>query len=338
MIPQTIATWQTSTWKEELRDAVTNVGDLLALVKVQPDDLDNPALAASPFPLRVPMSFIARMESGNPRDPLLLQVLPQQLEQREIPGFLADPLEETDYNPAPGVIHKYNGRALLITTPVCAVNCRYCFRRHFPYSENNPGKKQWQESLSYITRDETLSEVILSGGDPLATSDQHLAWLVGEIEHIPHIRRLRIHTRLPVVIPSRVDDALVNWLGKTHLQTVVVLHINHPREINGELAEAVARLRCTGAQILNQAVLLKGINDCPATLVELSEALFASGILPYYLHTLDKVTGAGHFAISDREAVALHEKMRENLPGYLVPQLVRDVPGKPSKVPITTHY
>jgi len=337
MIPQTIATWQTSCWKEELRDAITDPLELLARLDISEVELKAPLLHTSNFPMRVPESFVRRMIPGDANDPLLLQVLPTERELTSGPGFTRDPLQEKDYNPIPGIIHKYNGRVLMVTTPVCAVNCRYCFRRHFPYGENNPGKRNWLNSLDYIANDQTISEVILSGGDPLATDDQHLQWLVSEIEKIDHVKRLRVHTRLPVVIPGRIDEKLLDWVTATRLTTVFVLHINHPNEINQDLVSALAQLRKEGIQLLNQSVLLSGVNDHYEVFVTLSEKLFESGILPYYLHLLDPVEGAEHFDVPLARAIEIHDGMRAQLPGYLLPRLVRDVPGRVSKMHISTQ-
>jgi EF-P beta-lysylation protein EpmB len=332
MITQTIATWQTSTWKDELREAITDVRELLDLLGLGDSDLSHRVQHAPPFRLRVPRGFVARMTCGDPDDPLLRQVVPLTDELAPTPGFSGDPLAESAYNPVPGIIHKYRGRVLLITTPVCAINCRYCFRRHFPYGENTPGRKQWRASLAYIAADPSISEVILSGGDPLASDDRQLAWLVGEIEAIPHIRRLRIHSRLPVVIPSRIDEQCLAWLAATRLSLCMVLHINHPREIDPQVAAMVARLRDARIQVLNQAVLLAGVNDSVQTLADLSETLFAAGVLPYYLHLLDPVAGAGHFDTPEEEGRTLHLGLQHLLPGYLVPKLVRDTPGEPAKM------
>jgi len=271
------------------------------------------------------------MEKGNPDDPLLRQVLPVSDETLNATGFVADPLEESRFNPVPGIVHKYRGRVLLITTPVCAVNCRYCFRRHFPYAENTPGKQQWLRSLDYIRADAAIREVILSGGDPLATDDQHLAWLVAEIEKIPHVTRLRIHTRLPVVIPSRIDDLCLTWMSNTRLKLCLVLHVNHANEIDSHLSAAVARIRKQDITVLNQAVLLRGVNDNAQILAALSETLFHTGILPYYLHLLDPVAGGAHFEIPSAEASEIYRELQAMVPGYLLPRLVRDIPGEASK-------
>ncbi|WFM72313.1 EF-P beta-lysylation protein EpmB [Halomonas sp. CKK8] len=286
------------------------------------------------FEVRVPEAYLARIRPGDPSDPLLRQVLPLAEEALAAPGYVADPLEEAEHAPAPGLIHKYAGRVLLIASPACAVNCRYCFRRHFPYEENAPSRAQWDESLEHIRRDTTIHEAILSGGDPLAASDRQLAWLVERLDAIPHLKRLRIHTRLPVVIPERIDDALIGWLGATRLQKVVVLHINHAHEIDEAVIAACHRLSDAGVTLLNQSVLLRGVNDSVEALAALSERLFEAGILPYYLHVLDPVAGAAHFDVADVDARELVAGLREVLPGFLMPRLVREIPGEGSKTPL----
>ncbi|MDI5921613.1 EF-P beta-lysylation protein EpmB [Halomonas sp. LR5S13] len=286
------------------------------------------------FEVRVPEAYLARIRPGDPSDPLLRQVLPLAEEALVAPGYVADPLEEAEHAPAPGLIHKYPGRVLLIASPACAVNCRYCFRRHFPYEENAPSRAQWETTLDHLRDDATLHEAILSGGDPLAASDRQLAWLVERLAAIPHLRRLRIHTRLPVVIPDRIDDVLLGWLGATRLQKVMVLHINHANEIDEAVIAACRRLSAAGVTLLNQSVLLRGVNDGIAPLAALSERLFEAGILPYYLHVLDPVAGAAHFDVADDEARELVAGLREVLPGFLMPRLVREIPGEASKTPL----
>nr|WP_290832499.1 EF-P beta-lysylation protein EpmB [Halomonas sp.] len=283
------------------------------------------------FEICVPEAYLARIAPNTPDDPLLRQVLPLEKEALTPLGYVLDPLEEAEHRPAKGLIHKYAGRVLLIASPNCAINCRYCFRRHFPYSDNSPSRAQWQEALDYLRADPTIHEAILSGGDPLAASDRQLAWLVEQLESIPHLKRLRIHTRLPVVIPDRIDDALLGWLGSTRLQKVMVLHINHTNEIDQAVIDACTRLKQTGATLLNQSVLLRGVNDDVATLATLSERLFEAGILPYYLHVLDPVQGAAHFDVPDNEARELVAQLQDRLPGFLMPRLVREIPGKASK-------
>lgn len=318
-------------WQSQLSDLVTDPVELCRLLALDPDDLDIAAAALKAFPLRVTRPFLARMEKGNPRDPLLLQVLPSAAELLAIPGYSEDPLAENSSRPAAGILHKYAGRLLLMPTSSCAVHCRYCFRRHFPYADHIPGKAAWADSLEYLRQTPSLCEVILSGGDPLTLSDRHLQWLLGELEAIPHLRRLRIHTRVPVMLPDRVTPALSETLDKSHLETVLVLHSNHARELDGEVAAAMKRLHATGTTLLNQSVLLRGINDDVATLARLSEALHAMHVLPYYLHLPDKTAGTAHFDVSEKEALALHAALQAILPGYLVPRLAREEPGHPGK-------
>ena len=286
------------------------------------------------FEVRVPDAYLARIRPGDPADPLLRQVLPLAEEARVATGYVTDPLEESEHAPAPGLIHKYAGRVLLIASPACAVNCRYCFRRHFPYEENAPSRAQWERTLDYLRDDTSLHEAILSGGDPLAANDRQLAWLVERLDAIPHLRRLRIHTRLPVVIPDRIDEALLGWLGATRLQTVMVMHINHANEIDETVVAACERLKAAGVTLLNQSVLLREVNDSVEALFTLSERLFEAGILPYYLHVLDPVAGAAHFDVADDEARDLVAGLREVLPGFLMPRLVREIPGEASKTPL----
>jgi EF-P beta-lysylation protein EpmB len=286
------------------------------------------------FRLRVPRGFVARMRRGDRHDPLLLQVLPQLAELEAVAGFVDDAVGDLDARAASGVLHKYEGRALLIASGTCAINCRYCFRRHFPYSEELAAAQQWREALAYLHREESISELILSGGDPLALSTGKLAELSAGLADIAHVRRVRIHSRLPVVLPERIDDSLLGWLADLPQQKVVVLHANHANEFDHGVDAACARLRACGAILLNQSVLLRGINDDVETLAALSERMFAAGVLPYYLHQLDRVQGTAHFEVGDAEATALIEALRARLPGDLVPRLVREVAGDTGKRPL----
>jgi len=324
----------TTRWQTEMAEAVRDPRELLALLQLDPAWLEPAKRAAALFPLRVPHAFLARIAKGDPRDPLLRQVLPLGEELKDVPGFVTDPVGDMPSLAARGLLHKYQGRVLLITTGACGVHCRYCFRRHFPYAEETARAEEWREALDYLKGDAAINEVILSGGDPLSLSDERLAALVRSLEGIPHIRRLRIHTRQPVVLPSRVDEGLVGWLKACRLQKVVVLHANHARELDAAVRDACARLRGTGATLLNQTVLLRGVNDTAKALSDLSEALFAAGVLPYYLNLLDPVAGAAHFDVPEAEALALMTELRAGLPGYLIPRLVREVPGAPSKMPV----
>jgi EF-P beta-lysylation protein EpmB len=320
-------------WQRELREAVTSGERLLEMLGLQAADAGFSPLSGRDFPLKVPLPFVRRMARGNPRDPLLLQVLAHRRELEETPGYGADPVGESGAaNPRRGVIHKYHGRVLLILSGGCAVNCRYCFRRHFPYADHRNSRDEWREALGYIAADAGIREVILSGGDPLLVADDHLGDLVSEIAAIPHVRRLRVHTRLPVVIPSRVTPGLCDALRRERLQSVVVIHCNHANEIDAQVASALAALREHGITLLNQAVLLAGINDSPQALIGLSEKLFAAGVLPYYLHLLDRVQGAAHFDVPEERARELLARVSAGLPGYLVPKLVREVAGAPAKL------
>ncbi|HCR97606.1 MULTISPECIES: EF-P beta-lysylation protein EpmB [Halomonas] len=322
------------TWQQQLSSAIRDPQELCKRLGLKSEWLSGAHTGHRLFETCVPEAYLSRITYGDTSDPLLCQVLPVSDEALTPSGYVLDPLEEADHRPAKGLIHKYAGRVLLIASPNCAINCRYCFRRHFPYSDNSPSRAQWQDALDYLRSSPTIHEAILSGGDPLAANDRQLAWLVGELEKIPHLKRLRIHTRLPVVIPDRIDNALLAWLGNTRLQKVVVLHINHANEIDQAVVEACTRLKEAGATLLNQSVLLRGVNDEVGTLTVLSERLFEAGILPYYLHVLDPVQGAAHFDVPDDEARVLITQLREHLPGFLMPRLVREVPGEASKTPL----
>ncbi|MCW8333914.1 EF-P beta-lysylation protein EpmB [Vibrio paucivorans] len=323
-------------WLKQLANAISDPTKLLESLQIDPSPWQSGFEAKKLFAQRVPQSFVDRMEKGNPYDPLLRQVLPLCEEFEVHDGYSNDPLEEQN-NQVPGLLHKYRNRALMIVKGGCAVNCRYCFRRHFPYQENKGNKLAWQQSLDYIAEHTELNEVILSGGDPLMAKDNELEWLVQSIADIPHIKRLRIHSRLPVVIPARVTDELCQLLNQTRLQVVMVTHINHANEINQELSDKLAKLKRANVTLLNQAVLLKGVNDSAHAQVMLSEALFDAGILPYYLHVLDKVQGAAHFFVSDQQAKAIMAGLIERVSGYLVPTLTREIGGRASKTPLDLH-
>ena len=313
------------TWQNALSNAVTRLDDLYGLLRLPTSPLDLQHAQKS-FPLRVPREFIARMEKENPNDPLLLQVLPQSIEMQNFPGFTTDPVGDLKKNPVPGLLHKYHGRVLLTLTGGCAIHCRYCFRRHFPYSENMPGQDNITRALDYI-REHQIEEVILSGGDPLILKDHLLMDFILKLEKIPHIDRLRIHTRLPIVIPQRITDELVNGLRKTRFQKMIVVHCNHPNEIDNTVLQALKKLRESDAVLMNQSVLLKNVNDHADSLIHLSKKLFSAGVLPYYLHLLDKVQGAAHFDVSEEKANQLLSDLKKQLPGFLVPKLAREVAG-----------
>ncbi|MCM2132102.1 EF-P beta-lysylation protein EpmB [Larsenimonas rhizosphaerae] len=321
----------TTDWRVQLKQAIRDPNALLHALALEPALLPGAEAGHHLFDVRVPQAYLARMTPGDASDPLLRQVLPLQEETRQVAGFTADPLEEAEHMAAPGIIHKYQGRVLFIVTGACAINCRYCFRRHFPYADNTLSRRQWDTSLEYLRGNDSIREVILSGGDPLSAPDRYLGHLVQQIEAIPHITRLRLHTRLPVVIPDRINDELLDWLGSTRLNKVMVLHINHPNEIDEAVQAACTRLRDAGVTLLNQSVLLEGVNDDEDVLEALSERLFSAGILPYYLHVLDPVAGAAHFMVDDARAKQLMDALKARLPGFLVPHLAREEPGEASK-------
>jgi EF-P beta-lysylation protein EpmB len=325
---------QPTHWQDELRSLITNPHELFALLELDAHALPEALQASQHFPMRVPRSFARRMQKKNPNDPLLLQVLPTGNELVTAEGYTADPVGDAQANIIPGLLHKYAGRVLLIVSGGCAVNCRYCFRRDFPYESNNPGRLEWERALTYIANDSSISEVILSGGDPLVVSNKQLGWLMGRVSAIPHIKRLRIHTRLPIVIPSRIDDELIDILSTARPPVAVVVHCNHAQELDDEVTDCFLKLKnIRRLSLLNQSVLLKGINDSADALIALSQALFAAGVLPYYLHLLDKAKGTAHFDVPDEQADHLMRVLLRSLPGYLVPRLVREEAGQPHKTP-----
>ena len=328
IIPRTGRDGQVAEWQHALAAAVDDLDELLRLLQLRREPWMAPA---QEFPLRVPRSFVARMRPGDPRDPLLLQVLPVTAEDRAVAGFTRDPLQEGDAQPVPGLLAKYPGRVLLTLTGACGIHCRYCFRRHFPYGGANPLASHWPRTLAFLRRRTDIREVILSGGDPLSLTDERLARLAADLDRLPHLRRLRIHSRLPVVLPERLTPALAQWLDQERLTTVLVLHVNHPRELDAALVRRLRRLG-RSTRLLNQSVLLRGVNDSAAILAELSERLDEAGVLPYYLHLLDPVAGAAHFQVPTARARALVATLRTRLPGYLVPRLAREAPGQPAKI------
>jgi len=331
MIPGTPLWRQGPDWQTALGQAITDPAELLDLLGLGHEWLPAARDAARAFPLRVPRAFVARMRRGDPADPLLRQVLPLAEERLVVEGFGPDPVGDLAAHKAPGVLHKYQGRVLLTATGACAIHCRYCFRRHFPYAEANASTENWRAALDYVTTHPDVHEVILSGGDPLTLSDRRLSEFVRALEDCAHVERLRLHTRLPVVLPERVTRELCAWLSGTRLKTVVVIHANHAQELDDSVRLACQRLADSGATLLNQSVLLRGVNDSVTALTQLSETLFAAGVLPYYLHLLDRVQGAAHFDVSEEIGRQLMAGLNACLPGYLVPRLVREVPGASAK-------
>jgi len=325
---------QPSRWQQHWREAVRDPRVLLELLGLNVQAAAISEAAAAQFPLRVPRTFVARMRHGDLHDPLLRQVLPLDAEMQPAPGFGMDAVGDAAAKTATGVIQKYRGRALLIATGSCAVHCRYCFRRHFPYAEQTAARDGWREAVAAIAADPSIAEVLLSGGDPLSLTTPKLVELTDALAAIPHLKRLRIHSRLPIVLPERVDAALLAWLRSLPWPLAFVLHANHANEFDQAVDAAISALRDSGAQLLNQAVLLRGVNDSVDALVALSERSFAAGVLPYYLHQLDRVAGVAHFEVDDARARALHTELATRLSGYLVPRLVREIPGDTGKRPL----
>ena len=340
----------TSDWQQALAHAVRQPEELLRLLDLPLELLPGAIRAAEDFPLCVPHSYLARMEKGNPADPLLRQVLPIGAECLSVEGFDIDPVGDTQALAAPGLLHKYHGRVLLTTTGACAIHCRYCFRRHYPYTESFSGasigafdqaskntltaQSKWHAAMEYIRKNKEIHEVILSGGDPLCLGTPQLEHLVRQISTIPHVTRLRFHSRTPIVLPERIDNKFISWLNSLELETIMVVHCNHPNELDQAVIDALSRLEQTGMTMLNQSVLLRGVNDHVGTLTRLSERLFSARIMPYYLHQLDRVQGAAHFEVTENESRKLLDSLREKLPGYLVPRLVIECAGEMSKTPL----
>ena len=322
-------------WQLEYKTSFTNIEQLCQKLELKIEQLPFSIKAHKQFQLRAPQSYVARMQKSNPQDPLLLQILPTSDEDKNEYGYLKDPVGDLQNIKAPGLLQKYKGRALLLATSRCAINCRYCFRRHFPYSSQNPRHDSWTQALQELQQDQSITEVILSGGDPLVLDDLELAKLVKNLEAITHIKKLRIHTRLPVVIPNRINDELLAWINHSRLKVIMVLHINHAQEINNELYKKLNKLNNINCTLLNQSVLLRNINDRASSLIELSEALFNTGVLPYYLHLLDKVEGAAHFDVTEETARTLMQEVSQQLPGYLVPKLVKEISGEQAKTLIS---
>jgi EF-P beta-lysylation protein EpmB len=319
-------------WQEAFKDAVRDPAELCRLVELPPHYAARAAAAAREFSLFVPRDYIARMRLGDVRDPLLRQVLPLEDELSAPQGYSADPVGDRAATRSPGLLHKYRSRVLMVTTGACAVHCRYCFRRHFPYDQGPRSPDDWAEAVAYIAADDTIREVILSGGDPLSLVDRQLAELARRLAAIRHVRRLRIHTRLPIMIPRRVTDELIGWLRGTRLTPIVVIHANHANELDDSVGDALSRLADAGIVLLNQSVLLRGVNDGDDDLAELCERLVDLRVIPYYLHQLDRVSGAAHFEVSQARGQQLMAQLRKRLPGYAVPRYVRETAGAAHKL------
>jgi len=327
--------YQEQNWQSQLSDLITDPSELLSLLELSSDQLLSGAILASEkFKLRVPRAFVGKMNAKNPLDPLLLQVLPHHLELEEHPEFVTDPLGEEAANQLPGVLHKYKSRFLLTLTGACAVHCRYCFRRHFPYQENLPKNEDWLNIKNYIEANPNINEIILSGGDPLTLSNRKLALWLERLSSLKQIQILRIHSRVPIVIPNRIDEQLISLLKNSRLRIVLVVHSNHASELDDFTCSKLLQLSDHHITVLNQAVLLKGVNDSAQTLIDLSYRLFEARVMPYYLHVLDKVKGAQHFDLESSEIDDIYRDVLANLPGYLVPKLVREIAGEKNKTPL----
>ncbi|MBJ8435929.1 EF-P beta-lysylation protein EpmB [Acinetobacter lactucae] len=327
--------YQEQNWQSQLSDLITDPSELLSLLELSSEQLLSGAILASEkFKLRVPRAFVGKMNARNPLDPLLLQVLPHHLELEEHPEFVTDPLGEEAANQLPGVLHKYKSRFLLTLTGACAVHCRYCFRRHFPYQENLPKNEDWLNIKNYIEANPNINEIILSGGDPLTLSNRKLALWLERLSSLKQIQILRIHSRVPIVIPNRIDEELISLLKNSRLRIVLVVHSNHASELDDFTCSKLLQLSDHHITVLNQAVLLKGVNDSAQTLVDLSYRLFEARVMPYYLHVLDKVKGAQHFDLESSEIDEIYRDVLANLPGYLVPKLVREIAGEKNKTPL----
>ncbi|MDO4223170.1 MAG: EF-P beta-lysylation protein EpmB [Acinetobacter sp.] len=325
-------------WQMQFSDLITNPAELLAELALSHENLQSGAvLASQQFKLRVPRAFVAKMQKGNAQDPLLLQVLPHHLELSEQDGFVADPLAERDANHLRGVIHKYQSRFLLTLTGACAVHCRYCFRRHFPYQDNLPKQQDWLEIANYLQQHPEINEIILSGGDPLSLNNRQFFMWLERLESVPQIKTLRIHSRVPIVIPERLDDELIERLNASRLAIILVVHCNHAQEIDEHTGQYLAKVARSKVHVFNQTVLLKGVNDSVETLEQLSYRLFEFGVLPYYLHALDRVQGASHFEVEEARMMALYQGLLSRVSGYLVPKLVREIAGEPNKTPLLSE-
>ena len=334
MITRSYTAEEAGDWQSQLRDAYRDPVRLLEALEIDVADVPMSKAASRLFPFRVTRAYAARMRRGDPHDPLLRQVLPRAEETGIHDGYGDDPVGENQLIGESALIQKYRGRALLMVTGACAINCRYCFRRAFPYGATVGGERL-KQAIDQIARDPSLEEIILSGGDPLVVDDESLATLFTALGRCTHIQRIRIHTRLPIVLPARITTALLEAIGAAQQQSIIVVHANHPREIDTHTTAALARCRAAGITLLNQSVLLRGVNDDPQVLADLSTVLFAAGVMPYYVNLLDRVSGTAHFEVDQRRARDLEQALRARLPGYLVPRFVREIPGAPAKLPLT---
>ncbi len=333
MIPRTELLWQ---WQKSMAEAITAPSDLIAQLALDPALLPAAEVATEKFSLKVPKRYVDLMKKGDIADPLLRQVLPLDRELIQQDGFSDDPVGDSHAAIGGGILHKYHGRALLLTTAACAIHCRFCFRRNFSYGDHLANPANWHKAAAYIESHSEINEVILSGGDPFMMSDQRLSELIQLISKIKHVERLRIHSRMIVILPERITPPLLELFAESRLKIVLVTHCNHSSEVVSDLADRVKQLTHAGVTLLNQTVLLRGVNDTSTLLAELSEQLFSIGILPYYLHLLDRAQGTAHFEVSDGKALQLYQQLLNQLPGYLVPRVVREVAGEGAKQPLLT--
>ena len=317
-----------NSWQQEMKQAIRSSRALCEFLNIPAEAIHT---EENEFPVFVPRSFAARMKSGDAQDPLFLQVVAQAVESMATEGFDSDPNNESEAVLAAGVLQKYSSRALLISTGACAVHCRYCFRRHYPYSESPAGLEQWRPSLKVIAKDSNMEEVILSGGDPLILPDHVIGQLLNALADIPHVKHVRFHTRTPVVLASRITTSLIRQLQSTRLKVWFVIHSNHANELDGEVLTGLSKLQQIGIPVLNQAVLLRGVNDDEETLYDLCKRLIDAQITPYYLHQLDEVAGAAHFHVAKSRGIELISALRKRLPGYAVPRYVKELAGERSK-------
>ncbi|WP_328986247.1 EF-P beta-lysylation protein EpmB [Thiorhodovibrio winogradskyi] len=338
MVSRSRRQWQTSAhksdWHADLRTGIRDLPRLCQLLDLDPALIAEGKAAAASYPLSAPRAWLDLIEPGNPDDPLLRQILPTLAETRPHPDFGPDPVGDQNARQTSGLLCKYPGRALLLVTGACPIHCRYCFRRCFPFAASMNHPDQATRALAAIAARPDLSEVILSGGDPLLLNDRSLGWLLGALESIGHLKRIRLHTRIPTTLPSRIDATLCRLLGGGRLPCVLVTQTNHPRELGEAAATALARLQRAGITLLNQSVLLRGVNDSPEILRDLSERLFALGVMPYYLHLLDQVTGSAHFALPLTSCVKIAKELRAQMSGYLMPRVVIEQLGANSKTPL----
>lgn len=326
-------TAQIPLWRQIQRETFTDWKKLVDFLQL---DLDSPKarlLTHSSFPLNLPLRLAQKIQKNCWNDPVLIQFLPTTEEEKESPLFVLDPVEDEAFRKTPKLLHKYQARALLLSTSACAMNCRFCFRRNFAYETT---EKKFEKELQEIRLDTSLSEILLSGGDPLSLGHTQLESILKELEQIPHVKRIRFHTRFPLGIPERIDADFLKLLGGCEKQIIFVIHCNHAHEFDDTILESLRQIQRLGVIVISQSVLLKGVNDTVEALEELFLLLINNGILPYYLHQLDRVQGAIHFEVPETTGKELIAELQKRLPGYAVPKYVKEEAHKPHKTPITS--